>query len=289
MPDVEIQELFDPKLFVYRRLNTSSGGAGSTRGGLGVEDGVVIRGTERIAGVGLSSVERVPPRGFGGGRPGAASSYFILPGTTALADFEAGRYPSVDEAVGERIQPPSKTAELVLEEGDVIILRGGGGGGLGDPLFRDPAEVMDDVRAGYITAAVAKSLYGVVGSKDGADAAATDAARAAIRKERLGADPPQSPRRPDEVGIAVVDSGDGPHCAACDTAVDADVRRVERKLVEAFQADGMDARARPAGLPRVLIEETFCKGCGSALAIGISVEETGDAAAAEKHDLESVA
>jgi N-methylhydantoinase B len=36
-----------------------------------------------------------------------------------------------------------------------------GGGGYGDPKARDPAAVKDDLRDGYITAAAARSHYGL--------------------------------------------------------------------------------------------------------------------------------
>ncbi|MFN8217084.1 MAG: hydantoinase B/oxoprolinase family protein [Solirubrobacterales bacterium] len=266
MPDIEIQELVDPKLFLYRRINTSSGGAGLNRGGLGVEEAAVIRGTQRIAGVGLSSVERVPPRGVGGGQPGAASSYFLLSGTGALAEFEAGRYPGLND--GERFQPPSKTGELVLEEGDVIVLRGGGGGGLGDPLFRDPAAVAADVLAGYVSEQVARALYGVVLAEGTADGEATEELRAEIRAERIGAEPSRAATGPPNPGVALDAAG---ACAACGTAVGEDAVAREQPLTEAFGRLGIDVRARPEGLPQMLLRERFCAACGSALAVGVAI------------------
>ena len=37
----------------------------------------------------------------------------------------------------------------------------GGGGGYGSPLERKPESVRDDVRAGYVSAQAARTIYGV--------------------------------------------------------------------------------------------------------------------------------
>lgn len=50
--------------------------------------------------------------------------------------------------------------ELGVEEG--YIVETGGGGGFGSPLERDPAQVLSDVLAGYVSRAAAEGAYGVV-------------------------------------------------------------------------------------------------------------------------------
>jgi len=60
-----------------------------------------------------------------------------------------------------------------------------GGGGFGDPLERDPARVVADVREGYVTAAVAEALYGVVLRGVAPVDVATAARRAELRAARL--------------------------------------------------------------------------------------------------------
>ena len=63
------------------------------------------------------------------------------------------------------------------------------GGGYGDPLDRDPARVLDDVLEGYVSAAHAGEVYGVICSgavEDetlAVDAQATAARRAALRNK----------------------------------------------------------------------------------------------------------
>lgn len=64
----------------------------------------------------------------------------------------------------------------VLSPGDTIT---GGGGGWGDPRLRPVADVLRDVREGYVSAASAQRDYGVILSADGnLDTAATERARA---------------------------------------------------------------------------------------------------------------
>ncbi len=65
---------------------------------------------------------------------------------------------------GEGKQPlrVRKISAHRLERGDVVSIRTGAGGGWGDPLERDPALVLEDVRAELITRETASEVYGVV-------------------------------------------------------------------------------------------------------------------------------
>jgi N-methylhydantoinase B len=271
MPDIEVQENVDPKLFLYRKLSPVSSGAGSSRGGLGIEEAVITRGSQQIAGIMLSSVERVPPGGFGGGYPASGSSYVVLKNTGALEAIEGGSLPDLERFEGESQRPPSKTGSLVLEEGDVIVLRGGGGGGLGDPLFRETALVADDLRSGYITPQVAENLYGVVVADGKVDEDASKDRRARIREERIGEVPTREAKPPADRGIAVGPSG----CEACGEPLSTMPDPRVRPLVDALEELGMEARPRPEGKDRMLLRETFCPGCGSALHVDLMLEGSG--------------
>jgi N-methylhydantoinase B len=70
-----------------------------------------------------------------------------------------------------------------LDRGDVVSIRTGAGGGWGDPLERDPAQVLADVRAGYVSRETARDIYGVILTEDKLefDAASTAALRASLR------------------------------------------------------------------------------------------------------------
>jgi hypothetical protein len=68
-----------------------------------------------------------------------------------------------------------------------MIFSMGGGGGYGDVIEREPEAVLKDLHDGMISEDVAREVYRViVDARTGLiDAAATEAARAALRRERL--------------------------------------------------------------------------------------------------------
>ena len=68
-----------------------------------------------------------------------------------------------------------------MQAGDRVHVRTPGGGGYGNPLRRDTASVLEDVRLGRYTAEQARQLFGVVlgGEPLAVDAAATRVLRAA--------------------------------------------------------------------------------------------------------------
>ena len=70
-----------------------------------------------------------------------------------------------------------------------VLVNGDGGGGIGDPLQRDPARVLDDVVSQSISPKAAHDVYGVV-IKDGmVDAEETVGLRRSIglSRQRAGA------------------------------------------------------------------------------------------------------
>src|SRR5262249_56969188 len=82
---------------------------------------------------------------------------------------------------------PTRYADYPLQAGDVFRLDTPGGGGYGDPLRRDPARVLADVREGDVSVAAAAARYGVVIVK-AAGAWAIDQAGTAERRARLSAE-----------------------------------------------------------------------------------------------------
>ncbi len=63
--------------------------------------------------------------------------------------------------------PNAKIFGVRLKQGDAYLMQSGGGGGFGDPYERDPALVARDVAEGYVSAAAALDLYGVVVTSEG--------------------------------------------------------------------------------------------------------------------------
>ena len=56
---------------------------------------------------------------------------------------------------------PSMLATISISKGDRIRATGGIGGGYGDPLTREPARVLEDVRDGYLSKDAAADAFGV--------------------------------------------------------------------------------------------------------------------------------
>ena len=129
-----------PIVFECQRLLPDSGGAGTWRGGLGVETKIrVLQDTEFAL-----RAERVkfPPKGREGGHDGVA-------GTQRAIDLEGG----------ERSLPP-KAANQRLAAGETLVLTTSGGGGLGDPAARPPEQLEQDRREGFVTERGAREEYG---------------------------------------------------------------------------------------------------------------------------------
>ena len=137
-------------------------GAGRWRGGLGSvrEFEYLDDGGGSVEGEGHG----YRPWGFRGGGDGQPASLVL------------------ERADGSSAGLPSKVPHTVVTAGDCFVCEGPAGGGYGDPLERDPAQVLDDVLDGYLSAGTAERDYGVViTGGDTLDRAATEAARAARR------------------------------------------------------------------------------------------------------------
>lgn len=81
-----------------------------------------------------------------------------------------------------QLLPAEPCGHLTLQPGETVVSISCGGGGYGPPADRDPERVRQDVAEGWITAARAAEVYGVVLLDSGAvDVEATEAARARIR------------------------------------------------------------------------------------------------------------
>ena len=121
----------------HRRLIVDSGGPGQWRGGVGQEATLRNTGPHPIA-ISIFGMRTVfPARGLAGG------------GTGALRTF------AVNGA------PIAAKGRIALQPGDTLSVREAGGGGYGDPRARDPAAVLADVRAGFVSVAGALRDYGV--------------------------------------------------------------------------------------------------------------------------------
>src|SRR5437867_3645359 len=139
---VESVEMGFPVRIPRAGLWADSGGAGQFRGGLGLvkvfeatsTDIMISHRGERFASA---------PWGLHGGLPGRSARAFIL------------------RRDGRREELPSKQM-IELHPGDQLWEYIAGGAGYGDPLERDPAQVLADVLDGKVSHESARETYGVV-------------------------------------------------------------------------------------------------------------------------------
>ncbi len=164
---IEAAELGCPLRVERMLLRQDSGGAGGTRGGLGLQREIRVLTPEARLSV-LSDKNIIPPYGVRGGGPGGRNRF------TVRRD-------------GREIEPstlPGKVTGFLLCADDVVIVRTAGGGGYGDPLEREPRAVARDVKFGYVTPANAHAVYGAAIDGDTVDEVATAALRERLRSAR---------------------------------------------------------------------------------------------------------
>jgi N-methylhydantoinase B len=147
-------------------------GAGRWRGGSGMLWEVENLGGDVGAATGSSDGDLTQPPGAGGGEPGPLSRMYIRRDEEEVA---------------------ARTHRMIqVKHGEILGKVSGGGGGVGNPLERDPAAVLRDVRNEVTTLEYARDVYGVVID---ADAMAVDEEATRSLREELapaGAVPPQS-------------------------------------------------------------------------------------------------
>lgn len=160
---IEMLEVQHPVTYLQAEYAQDTVAAGQWRGtpafhmqrmnpdGATVTHGIFIQG------------HRHPLQGFAGGAQGA--------GNYAILDYRGPDETLVTEGVFQYESRP----------GEVIFVQSGGGGGWGDPLARDPALVLGDVRAELISIEGARDDYGVV---VGAGPVVLEEATRTLRAER---------------------------------------------------------------------------------------------------------
>ncbi|MFC9556079.1 hydantoinase B/oxoprolinase family protein [Rhodococcus sp. NPDC056960] len=201
--DVEVNEQGTPLVYLYRRLARDTGGAGRRRGGLGAEIALTIAVEEAEALVMTHGAEVPNSAGLGGGLPGGLIHQSLAPNLLAAAE------PAAVAALGAAADHSEiftnlgpKPGAFPLRNTDVFAVTWQGGGGVGDPLDRDPADVLVDLRRDVVSRRAAYDTYGVVvetnssGRITGWDPRATVRHRRALRAARLGVAPDSVPELP---------------------------------------------------------------------------------------------
>jgi N-methylhydantoinase B len=140
IPQVEPIEAQHPLRVVRSALRTDSGGAGTWRGGLGVELAIEVLDDVTVSVRGDRML--LPPPGRDGGLAGGAG------------------YARVDRADGTSDLLAPRQSAVRLRAGDVLVVATSGGGGLGDPRARATELVAADVAEGRVSPEAAAAIYG---------------------------------------------------------------------------------------------------------------------------------
>jgi N-methylhydantoinase B len=189
LQNVERNEQNGPVLYVYRRLLPDSGGPGRNRGGQSAGVAYLLHDVDRLH-LRMYCHCYESPTSFGifGGYPAACNRRRFLKNANAREKIAGGRMPTDTTTVsGEELTFPAKmTRPIDFTQNDFYECGPSAGAGWGDPIERETERVAADVRDGAVSQAMANDVYGVAVKPDfTVDAAATDARRAAMRKERL--------------------------------------------------------------------------------------------------------
>jgi N-methylhydantoinase B len=187
--NVEDYEYSYPVLYLYRRIQPNTGGAGKYRGGNTVSMMYIPHDVDTIDTKIMHAIGTWQPgsSGISGGYPSCTNQYVIKRGTNVRALLEAGRIPSeLEEVDGDLEIFEESIVKTSQARDDVYRCVAMGGGGYLDPLERDPGAVARDVVNGVLGTDFASDRYGVVMAADGrsADGDATEKRREEIRDER---------------------------------------------------------------------------------------------------------
>jgi N-methylhydantoinase B len=134
---MEIMEAISPLVFWRKEYRTDSGGAGSSRGGLGQV--IEIENGDQAPMLLAATFDRIkhPARGSAGGKPGSGGRVRLRSGQEL-------------DGMGRQTVPA----------GDRLIVETPGGGGIGDPQQRARASVTRDIEYGLVSREQARTVYG---------------------------------------------------------------------------------------------------------------------------------
>jgi N-methylhydantoinase B len=159
-----------PLEIVCCELIPDVGGAGRHRGGMSIRRAYRLLEDEAVLQV-RADRHAFRPYGLYGGQPGKPSRNVLISG-------------------GQARELTAKVTMTPMRRGDVFVHDQPGPGGWGDPLEREPARVLRDVRNELVSPGSARDDYGVVIDGDAVDEAATARLRADLRARRGWTTPP---------------------------------------------------------------------------------------------------
>jgi N-methylhydantoinase B len=197
--DIENIEIQYPLMYLSRNHMVDSGGFGKYRGGLGLQRIILMRGSKNIT-TNYSPYHGIPGGWglFGGYPAGIGGDKCRVDPDDLEGKFGQSRYP-VDlisapdwGKVNAPDLPPLK--RMPLPEGCLVFDPVMVGSGFGDPLDRDPQNVLQDLFDGAISRKFVQKVYGVVlnAAGDQVELGATQKLRGTLRAERLAQAKPVS-------------------------------------------------------------------------------------------------
>ena len=167
LASVEMTEVQYPFLYLQGEYSTDSAAPGQWRGAPAyIMQRMAYQTTSPIYLNIWVQGARHTLQGYCGGRPGVGNYAVVHHGSDNARTV-------TDLAFLEPAEPQ-----------DLLFFQSGGGGGWGDPLSRDPAAVLADVRNEYVSFEGAEKDYGVI--IDPASLTVDEAATRALRAERRG-------------------------------------------------------------------------------------------------------
>jgi len=146
---MEVFEAKFPWIVEEWALRPDTGGPGKHRGGLSTSKTMLCTGEMKINQ--MTNKHKLLPWGLEDGGAG-------LPGATLYQAAGTTEWKTIAEAFGKI--SPSKFSNVPVKPGDRLRVQAPGGGGFGDPSERDRAQIIEDVREGYVSREQAKAQYG---------------------------------------------------------------------------------------------------------------------------------
>jgi 5-oxoprolinase (ATP-hydrolysing) len=154
---VEVFETRFPWRTLCYQIIPDSGGPGRRRGGLATRRILEAHAPEIRLSVFMDHVKQ-GAWGFMGGRDGrTAGCYIKRPGDDRFRRFTEALY----------TVSPSKFANILVHEGDQVMIESAGGGGYGPPEEREPELVLRDVAEGFVSEESARTDYRVAIRRQG--------------------------------------------------------------------------------------------------------------------------
>jgi N-methylhydantoinase B len=141
--NIELHDVLFPYLTKRWEMLPGTSGAGKWKGGSGMVYEIYNNTSNTFGLTMLGDGQKFPPEGVAGGRPGAGNRNFIT------------------RANGEVVELDSK-GNYTFFPGDTYAHHSAGGGGVGNPLKRDVALVVGDVKNDMLSLEDAEKIYGVV-------------------------------------------------------------------------------------------------------------------------------